>query len=102
MPVYNYDFTLTAETPESTSRPAAGTDRFGLQIAPNPAATAVTVALQGSINGSDWADLVDATLRAPMVASGGGTKSPVVRYLRVVARTLTGDGAQVAVHVVAK
>lgn len=102
MPVYNYDFTLTAETPESTSRPAAGTDRFGLQVVPNPASTAVTVVLQGSISGSDWVDLAEATSRAPMVASGGGTKTPVVRYLRVVAKTLTGDGAAVAVHVVAK
>jgi len=102
MPVFNFDFTLTAEASVSTSRPAAGTDRFGLQIAVNARTETATVVLQGSVNGQDWADLAEATLRAPMVGSGGTAKSPVVRYLRVVARTLTGDGAQVVVHVVAK
>lgn len=102
MPVFNHDFRLTADEAESQSRPAAGTDRFGLQIVANEDTTAATVVLQGSLNGSDWADLAEATMRAPMVGAGGTAKSPVVRYLRVVARTLTGDGAQVAVHVVAK
>ncbi len=102
MPVFNHDFRLAAEGAESTSRPAPGTDRFGLQVVANEATTAAAVVLQGSLNGSDWADLAEATLRAPMVGAGGTTKSPVVRYLRVVARTLTGDGAEIAVHVVAK
>lgn len=102
MPVFNHDFRLTTEAAESLSRPAAGADRFGLQIVPNEATTAAAVVLQGSINGSDWVDLAEATMRAPLVGAGGTTKSPVIRYVRVVARSLTGDGAEVAVHVVAK
>lgn len=102
MTVYNYDFQLSAEGEESSFRQAAGADRFGLQIIPNEAATAFTVTLQGSIDGENWADVVEANQRTPMVGSGNTAKSLVVRYLRVVARTLTGDGAAVAVHVVAK
>lgn len=102
MPVYNHDFRLTAEGAESLPRPAPGADSFALQIAPTEATAAAAVVLQGSINGSDWVDLVEATSKAPMVAARGTAKSPIVRYVRVVARILTGDGAAVAVHVVAK
>ncbi|MDM4721151.1 hypothetical protein QTQ03_16660 [Micromonospora sp. WMMA1363] len=102
MAVFNHDFTLTADAPESTRRPAAGADRFGLQIVPDDACEAATVALQGSIDGAAWADLAEATTRTPLVGCGGTAKSPVVRYVRVVARTLSGDGASVRAHVVAK
>lgn len=102
MPVFNHDFVLTVDEPTSTPRPAPGTDRFGLQIAPNEATTDAAVVLQGSINGTDWVDLAEATVKAPMVSSGGTSKSPVVRYVRVLARLIEGDGAQVAAHVVAK
>lgn len=102
MPILDNDFTLTADAPEARRRAAVGADRFGMQLTANDATTAATVVLQGSINGDVWADLATATLKDPLVGGGGTTKSPVVRYLRVVARTLTGDGAQVTAHVVAK
>ncbi|NIL41600.1 hypothetical protein HCB17_10750 [Salinispora arenicola] len=99
--VFNHDFLLTTDTPESTRRPAAGADRFGLQIIPDDATQQSTVALQGSIDGDTWTDLAEATTRTPLVGCGGTAKSPVVRYVRVIARTLPDDGA-VRVHVVAK
>lgn len=103
MPVYNFDFALTSEGEVSTPRPAAGADRFGLQVAASAATTGFVVVLQGSINGADWADVGEVTAKLPMASFGQTAKaSPVVRYLRVVARTLTGDGASVTVHVVAK
>lgn len=102
MPVFTHAWRLTPGRPESQSQPSTGSDRFGLQISPNEATEAATVALQGSINERDWVDLAVATLKDSMVGAGGTTKSPVVRYVRAVARTLTGDGAEVVVHVVAK
>lgn len=102
MPVFTHAFRLSVDRPESQSQPSTGSDRFGLQISPNAATESAVVVLQGSINEQDWVDLAEATLRAPMVGAGGTTKSPVVRYVRAVVRTLTGDGAEVVVHVVAK
>ena len=102
MPVSNHDYVLVERGAPTVARPTPGADRFGLQIVPNEATESALVVLQGSINGTDWVDLATVTIKDPMVGAGGTAKSPVIRYLRVIARTLTGDGASVAVHVVAK
>lgn len=103
MPVSNHDFKLTPSDVESSVRPAPGADRFGLQVVPNDRVKgAFSVALQGSIDGENWLDLALADAKSPMVGVGSGPKGLVVRYLRVVARTLSGDGAELSVCVVAK
>ena len=103
MNAYTFKAGADQEGPISGAWSAPGADRFGIQISPIGEVETVSVTLQGSINGSDWVDLVTADLKNRMVASGGMSKNPVVCYLRADVRTFTAaPGASVKIHVVAK
>ena len=67
-----------------------GSAKYGLQVATSGNFTGLSINMQGSIDGTNWASLT--TVTAPGASLVWVVDKPV-QYLRIAA-TITGDGTQ--------